>query len=146
MSDVRYLTALGAIKMVKEASLVGLEESDFEFLTQEKMWTSVDRARARRVVEAATFGAVDFMGFPRIQVPAEWLAATIATYVHPVNMMTACTIMDAAEWTENIINEISRPLSPTELFAHVMRVVSGFDDQIIAAQQEVQSNVQLGVQ
>lgn len=146
MSNVRYLTALNAINMVKEASLVALEESDFEFLTQEKMWVSTDRARARRVVEAATFGAVDFIGFPRVKVPAEFIAATICTYVNPVNMMSACSIMEGCEWSENVINEVSRPLIASELFAHVVQVYGGYTSQIEGADSALHDDVQLGLQ
>src|SRR5438132_8908600 len=32
------------------------------------------------------------------------IAAVIAYYVHPVNIQTACLIMEGAEFTENIIN------------------------------------------
>src|SRR5438309_6566172 len=31
-------------------------------------------------------------------------------YVHPVNIQTACLIMEGAEFTENIINGVERPV------------------------------------
>src|SRR5690349_22055425 len=37
-------------------------------------------------------------------------AAVIAYYVHPVNIQTACLIMEGAEFTENIINGVERPV------------------------------------
>src|SRR5947199_6196862 len=33
-----------------------------------------------------------------------------AYYVHPVNIQTACLIMEGAEFTENIINGVERPV------------------------------------
>src|SRR5215475_6641320 len=38
--------------------------------------------------------------------PVEFIAAVIAYYVHPVNIQTACLIMEGAEFTENIINGV----------------------------------------
>src|SRR5258708_36852877 len=36
--------------------------------------------------------------------------------VHPVNIQTACLIMEGAEFTENIINGVERPVKAAELF------------------------------
>src|SRR5205085_1734607 len=63
-----------------------------------------DRSRARRCVEACVYGTLDFVGYPRFPAPVEFIAAVIAYYVHPVNIQTACLIMEGAEFTENIIN------------------------------------------
>src|SRR5258708_24571199 len=48
---------------------------------------------------------------------SEFIAAVIAYYVHPVNIQTACLIMEGAEFTENIINGVERPVKAAELFA-----------------------------
>src|SRR5260370_30182826 len=49
--------------------------------------------------------------------PVEFIAAVIAYYVHPVNIQTACLIMEGAEFTENIINGVERPVKAAELSA-----------------------------
>src|SRR5205085_4486272 len=54
--------------------------------------------------------------------PVEFIAAVIAYYVHPVNIQTACLIMEGAEFTENIINGVERPVKAAELFAFTLRV------------------------
>src|SRR5205823_8615927 len=69
-----------------------------------KVWIATDRSRARRCVEACVYGTLDFVGYPRFPAPVEFIAAVIAYYVHPVNIQTACLIMEGAEFTENIIN------------------------------------------
>src|SRR5262249_26082560 len=46
--------------------------------------------------------------------------AVIAYYVHPVNIQTACLIMEGAEFTENIINGVERPVKAAELFAFTL--------------------------
>src|SRR5205823_14569756 len=75
-----------------------------------------DRSRARRCVEACVYGTLDFVGYPRFPAPVEFIAAVIAYYVHPVNIQTACLIMEGAEFTENIINGVERPVKAAELF------------------------------
>src|SRR5205814_2304268 len=58
----------------------------------------------------------------------EDIAAVIAYYVHPVNIQTACLIMEGAEFTENIINGVERPVKAAELFAFTLRVRAGNTD------------------
>src|SRR5260370_18452714 len=76
-----------------------LFRSDFDFLTSNKVWIATDRSRARRCVEACVYGTLDFVGYPRFPAPVEFIAAVIAYYVHPVNIQTACLIMEGAEFT-----------------------------------------------
>src|SRR5437879_8608493 len=80
-----------------------------------KVWIATDRSRARRCVEACVYGTLDFVGYPRFPAPVEFIAAVIAYYVHPVNIQTACLIMEGAEFTENIINGVERPVKAAEL-------------------------------
>src|SRR5256885_16331645 len=65
----------------------------------------------RSCVEACVYGTLDFVGYPRFPAPVEFIAAVIAYYVHPVNIQTACLIMEGAEFTENIINGVSNKLN-----------------------------------
>src|SRR5207244_10035352 len=82
-----------------------------------KVWIATDRSRARRCVEACVYGTLDFVGYPRFPAPVEFIAAVIAYYVHPVNIQTACLIMEGAEFTENIINGVERPVRSEERFS-----------------------------
>src|SRR5207248_9125198 len=78
--------------------ILDLTEDDFDFLTSNKVWIATDRSRARRCVEACVYGTLDFVGYPRFPAPVEFIAAVIAYYVHPVNIQTACLIMEGAEF------------------------------------------------
>src|SRR5205823_7093807 len=75
-----------------------------------------------------------FRSFPA---PVEFIAAVIAYYVHPVNIQTACLIMEGAEFTENIINGVERPVKAAELFAFTLRVRAGNTDVLTDAEENV---------
>src|SRR5450432_4616506 len=113
--SVRFQTALASIKLIQASAVLDLTEDDFDFLTSNKVWIATDRSRARRCVEACVYGTLDFVGYPRFPAAVECIAAVIAYYVHPVNIQTACLIMEGAEFTENIINGVERPVKAAEL-------------------------------
>lgn len=125
MTDVRYMTSVAALRMMNQSAALDMTPDDYEFFTSDRIWTSVDRSRARRCVEAAVYGTLDFCGYPRFPAPAEFIAAAIAHFVHPINIQTACLIMGGTEFTENVINGVERVLEPAELFAHTLRVRAG---------------------
>src|SRR5690625_6251394 len=119
--SVRFQTALASIKIFQASAVLDLNVDDFDFLTSNKVWIDTDRSRARRCVEACVYGTLDFVGYPRFPAPVEFIAAVIAYYVHPVNIQTACLIMEGAEFTDNIINGVERPVKAAELFPLTLR-------------------------
>src|SRR5436189_95169 len=123
--SVRFQTALASIKLIQASVVLDLTEDDFDFLTSNKVWIATDRSRARRCVEACVYGTLDFVGYPRFPAPVEFIAAVIASYVHPVNIQTASLIMEGAEFTENLINGVERPVKAAELFALTLRLRAG---------------------
>src|SRR5690242_20963420 len=102
--SVRFQTALASIKLIQPSAVLDLTEDEFDFLTSKIVRIATDRSRARRCVEACVYGTLDFVGYARFPAPVEVIAAVIAYYVHPVNIQTACLIMEGAVFTENIIN------------------------------------------
>ena len=130
MTQQRYCTACAAIKLVQDEGLLDMTNEDFAFLTGFSPWVATDRARVRRVVEAAIYGTLDYLGMPRFAVSAEYVAAAISYYVHPVNIKTACMVMEGAEFTENIIQGVERPLRASEIFAHVLQVNAGNETNV----------------
>src|SRR5437764_301421 len=135
--SVRFQTALASIKLIQASAVLDLTEDDFDFLTSNKVWIATDRSRARRCVEACVYGTLDFVGYPRFPAPVEFIAAVIAYYVHPLNIQTACLIMEGAEFTENIINGVERPVKAAELFAFTLRVRAGNTDVLTDAEENV---------
>ena len=68
-------------------------------------------------------------------------SAVLAYYVHPVNIQTACLIMEGAEFTENIINGVERPVKAAELFAFTLRVRAGNTDVLTDAEENVRQKL-----
>src|SRR5579875_4203943 len=101
---LRFPTALASIKLIQASAVLDLTEDDFDFLTSNKVWIATERSRACHCVEACVYGTLDSVGYPRFPAPVEVIAAVIAYHVLPVNIQTACLIMEGAEFTENIIN------------------------------------------
>src|SRR5258708_5039317 len=57
------------------------------------------------------------------------------------NIQTACLIMEGAEFTENIINGVERPLKSAELFAFTLRVRAGNTDVLTDAEENVRQKL-----
>ena len=142
-SAVAFQTALACIVLIQASSVLDLTEDDFEFLTSDRVWIATDRSRARRAVEACVYGTLDFVGYPRFPAPVEFISAVIAYYVHPVNVQTACLIMEGAEFTENIINGIETPIRASELFAFTLRVRAGIKSHLEHAEENIKQKNRL---
>src|SRR5437763_573411 len=128
----RHTRSVSAFLLNRSSDLASLNAA-----TSNKVWIATDRSRARRCVEACVYGTLDFVGYPRFPAPVEFIAAVIAYYVHPVNIQTACLIMEGAEFTENIINGVERPVKAAELFAFTLRVRAGNTDVLTDAEENV---------
>src|SRR5262245_66478259 len=58
-----------------------------------------------------------------------------------LNIQTACLIMEGAEFTENIINGVERPVKAAELFAFTLRVRAGNTDVLTDAEENVRQKL-----
>src|SRR5439155_1564263 len=74
-------------------------------------------------------------------IPIKSLSICFRVYVHPVNIQTACLIMEGAEFTENIINGVERPVKAAELFAFTLRVRAGNTDVLTDAEENVRQKL-----
>src|SRR3712207_1154330 len=95
----------------------------------------------RRPPRSTLFPYTTLFRSPRFLAPVEFIAAVIAYYVHPVNIQTACLIMEGAEFTENIINGVERPVKAAELFAFTLRVRAGNTDVLTDAEENVRQKL-----
>src|SRR5690606_20761811 len=124
-------------KLIQASAVLDVTEDDFDFLRSNKVWIATDRSRARRCAEACAYGTPDFVGYPRFPAPAQFIAAVSAYSVHPVNIHTACLLMEGAEVPENIINGVERPVKAADLFAFPLRVRAGDPDVLTDAEENV---------
>src|SRR5699024_5463527 len=139
--SVRFQTALASIKLIQASVVLDLTEDDFDFLTSIMVWIATDRSVVRRCVEACVYGTMDFVEYSLFSDAVEFVAAVIAYYVHPINSQTACLIMEGAEFTENIINAVARPVKAAELFAFTLRVRAGNTDVLTDAEENVRQKL-----
>src|SRR3989440_642615 len=71
--SVSCQTAKTSINLIKCSGVLDLTDDDFDLLTSNKVWLATDRSRARRCVEACVYGMLDFVGFPRLPAPVEFI-------------------------------------------------------------------------
>lgn len=97
MSLLNYQTMKAACELLKHEfnqntplTAYNLTTDDMADLCDAGLWTSVDRIKITRTLSAMRDGLAAGIGYPPFQVPAEWMAAVIHQFVHPVNKRTAC--------------------------------------------------------
>src|SRR5699024_3819974 len=139
--SLHFQTALASIKLIQASAVFVLTEDDFDFLTRIIVWMCTERSHSRRCVEDCVYGTLVFVGYPRFPALVEFIAAVIAYYVHPVNIQMACLMMEGAEFTENIINGVERPVKAAELFAFTLRVRAGNTDVLTDAEENVRQKL-----
>ena len=111
MSNLSYRVAVGALRLVAETATpgylasVGVQERSFEKLTQDVPWRLDDRMLCKNTLSSLLTATLDATGLAHFQLPAEYIAATIAVFVKPCNCMVACKFMERLVSAEEIIRE-----------------------------------------
>src|SRR5438132_12835183 len=114
--SVRFQTALASIKLIQASAVLDLTEDDFDFLTSNKVWIATDRSRARRCVEACVYGTLGFVGYPRFPARVAFIAAVVASYVHPLNIHTPCLIMAGPHFRAPRLTGVTHPVTDAASF------------------------------
>ena len=89
--------ALAIVERAMDASTcaeLGLTKAAYEEVTSQTPWIGAQRQRARATLDTLCHATTDLIGLPRIEIPAEYVAAVIASFVHPVNIAVACSWME----------------------------------------------------
>lgn len=120
----RLSQAIACARMVNDMSAVNLTTDEYIFLTGKRLWQARDRALARRCVETAVQGTIDIVGFSRLRLPIEFVAAVIHRYVDPCNYLTACSCMEGLQYARNIITGEDSFLDPSVLFSLVCELAA----------------------
>lgn len=147
MGVSRFEQALACVRMVNDMRCVNLTDDDFHFLTQNTMWIARERSTARRVIETAVQGSIDIVGFARLRLPIEFVAAVIYHYVKPVNYMTACSAVEGLQYARSIISGVDDFVDPSVLFSLVCELAAGDSSRVYVVEQAmIRSGQMIGVE
>ncbi len=112
-------------------------------------WTVANRIEVVRCLDALNHGVCDIVGIPKIALPAEYIAASIAKFVHPLNTQVACSWMEVKSSAMEIASSNSKPMlheeiTAQQLFSLVMLLQSNNVVDVMSARfkQAVQDSVE----
>lgn len=131
-----YETAYGTMKAIADYGAadfdtLGITPEQFHMTYAPVMWQNTQRRAVTGCLDALLFGTTDKLGLPRISLPAEFIAAVIATFVAPCNRQVACHWMAEQRATgARAIDLSSRgieataadPVAASQLFALVCQL------------------------
>lgn len=123
--------ARGAMRLVKEEGAtdivqkLGISPENLDKVKSDTPWKGTDREIVVRTLNALNHGTCDIVGIPRIALPAEYVAASIATHVHPVNTKIACNYMEVTASAKEMAGSnqksvMHKPVTPEQLFSIVV--------------------------
>jgi len=108
MMRPRVELALGAMKMLVQSGYsgyvqaCGVQEADFELLTQAKPWmNNGDMNRVSNTFQALFYAGTDKV-LARYEMPAEMIAGAICMFVHPMNLAAACGFIQRPRTAEQL--------------------------------------------
>lgn len=140
-------TALALLRNIErytpaDFEILGVTQEHFELLAQPVLWDLSQRPIVVRTLSALVNGTLEVMGVPKIIVPAEFLAAHIATIIAPENRAIACVWLSQERSTGGAVMELAArqqtpaqydPASADHLFALVC-ILSNHDESNLARQ------------
>lgn len=89
-----------------ELATIGVPEEDAKLTFNGAVWHVDHRRRVENTLDALVFGTLDVMGLDRIRIPAEMIAAVVATFVGPGNRATACRWLASRKSTGAPVQEM----------------------------------------
>lgn len=140
MKKLKLQTATGVMQIIAKGGLevttkyLGIPEDDVKTVTGSAPWTGAERLQVRRVLDSYIYGMLDVLGLPRFEVPAEYAAAIIAVFVHPVNWFAACSWVTGMASQEELVSGVRGQavdgfeiVTARELFAIVIECATDAD-------------------
>lgn len=94
-SNLSVAAAIGCMQQIgsytsADLSTLSITKSQYNLVHGSKPWARDHRRSVVQTLDALIYGAADVMGLQKITLPAEYVAAVIATFVAPVNLHVAC--------------------------------------------------------
>ena len=108
---------------------LGLLPNELELVTGNVPWKASERNQVSKSLHTLMYSTQDALGLQRFEVPAEYVAATIAMFVRPANIMVACSWMEADLLSASAIGNphlesINRnEIRAAQLFALVLQIL-----------------------
>lgn len=99
----------------------GINESDWDLLTQEEYWSPDQAMQIRSIMAAVLEVAMTIAGIPAIPMPGQYAAALISHVVAPSNRFLACTkcpdTFDAVDASGILGTHEIKPMTTQQLMA-----------------------------
>lgn len=132
-----YHGVISAMKIIaaggveRSLTTIGVHEKDYVDLTGPVPWTMHDAQRMQTVIEKLAQGTSTAAGLPVFQLPVEYYAAVIATFVHPTNFIVACNAIGRRGTTEDFARgtDFTASIDPRQAFALVLQAVQAEQGQ-----------------
>ncbi len=133
---VELTVVKGAMQALAAGSATGLLESlgmlpdDLKLVMGNTSWRNNERNMVIRNLDTLMYGTMDVLGLPRFMVPAEYVAATIAMFVHPCNLMVACMWMESGQQSADAMGNPNsqstniQGVAASQLFALCIQLVN----------------------
>lgn len=125
--NLSYEVARGAMTLLADGTgsasfeNFGLTKDEYATLTDPLAWIAPDRQVVERVLNVITYGTMDAIGVTRFPVSAEYLAAIIATFVHPCNLQISCAWSARSQSNDQLADNspelAGETATPAQLFA-----------------------------
>jgi len=127
-SSMKFLATMGKAGILENS---GISRGDFDRLVGDLPWLASERQRMTTALQTLIMGSIDALGLPRFNVPAEYNAAGIAVFIHPINVHACCVFMSTTPDAESMGRKSTSQghtqvdhVQPDKLFALVAQLWS----------------------
>lgn len=109
---------------------LGILPEQLTLVTGHNSWKINERNIVVRTLDLLMFGTMDILSLPRFETPAEYVAATIAMFVSPSNIMVACRWMESGQPSADFLGNPAAStqntsyINASQLFALVLQLAN----------------------
>ena len=157
MSPLTLSVCLSSMKMLSKGTAtgplqtLGLLPQELKLVTGDTSWKTSERNQVSKALHTLMYSTMDALGLQRFEVPAEYVAATIAMFVAPSNIMVACDwmqsdLLSASAIGNPNIDSINRnPITAGQLYAIILQL-SEHDAMINSCRNQFEARVGMAIQ
>lgn len=150
--NIQYSVARGAMSQIAaqfeagSIDMFGVTLEDWKKLSAAKPWIANDRTRMAFIFNSLMSSTTNVIGVPAFQMPAEYIAAGIALYVHPINVHAACRFLERLPTAEEQGRAVegTDKVTAAQLFALVVQLMADPQRSHAVAMFEKYTNLRIG--